>query len=96
MFAFTLQLKLNIRSYLSSKQPPSTDYDYLLAQTVMVSIDSMVLVIAKNQLKQNGIFFCGISEKYSFKGGRPTRLTKRLLVNAAKYFERKAKKPRAI
>ena len=40
----------------------------------MASIDSMVLVIAKNQLKQNGIFFFGISEKYSFKGRHLTRL----------------------
>ena len=58
----------------------------------MASIDSMMLVIAKNQLKQNGTFFFGISEKYSFKGSRLTRLTKRLLVNVAKYFKREAKK----
>ena len=58
----------------------------------MASIDSMVLVIAKNQLKQNGIFFFGISEKYSFKGRRLTRLTKRLLVNVVKYFDKEAKK----
>ena len=69
---------------------------YHLAQTLMVSIDSMVLVIAKNQLKQNGIFFFDISEKYSFKGRRLTRLTNRLFVNVAKYFEREAKKPRAV
>ena len=68
----------------------------VLVQTVMLSIDSMVLVIAKNQLKQNGIFFFCISEKYSFKGKRLTRLTMHLLVNGAKYFEREAKKPRAI
>ena len=58
---------------------------YRLAQTVMASIDSMVLVTAKNQLKQNRIFFFGISEKYPFKGRRLTRLTNRLLVNVAKY-----------
>ena len=62
----------------------------------MASIDSMVLVIAKNQLKQNRIFFFGISEKYSFKGRRLTKLTNHLLVNVAKYFEREAKKPRAV
>ena len=67
-----------------------------LVQTVMASTDSMVLVIAKNQLKQNGIFFFGISEKYTFKGRCLTRLTKDLLVNVAKYFEREAKKPRAV
>ena len=69
---------------------------YHLAQTVMVSIDSMVLVIAKNQLKQNGIFFFGIREKYSFKGRCLTRLTKRLLMNVVKYFKTEAKKPRAV
>ena len=68
---------------------------YCLAQTVMVLIDSMVLVIAKNQLKQNGTFFFGISEKYSFKGRYLTRLTKHL-VNVVKYFKREAKKPRAV
>ena len=62
----------------------------------MVLIDSMVLVIMKNQLKQNGIFFFGISEKYAFKGRCLTRLTKRLLVNVANYFERDANKPRAV
>ena len=62
----------------------------------MALIDSMMLVITKNQLKQNGIFFFGISEKYAFKGRCLTRLTKRLLVNVAKYFERDAKKPRAV
>ena len=62
----------------------------------MASIDSMALVIAKNQLKQNGIFFFGISEKYSFKGRRLTRLTKHLLVNMVQYFEREAKKPRGV
>ena len=34
----------------------------------MVLIDSTMLVIVKKQLKQNVIFFFGISEKYSFKG----------------------------
>ena len=89
-----MQLKPIIRSRLNSKQPPITDItiNYSLAQTVMVLIDSIVF---KKPAETKWNLLLGISEKYFFKGRRLTRLTKRLLVNVAKYFERKAKKTKS-
>ena len=76
MFVFTLQLKLNTGSRLSSKQPPITELrnitqlrnsHYLLAQIIMVSLDSTVSLTTKTILVWHG-------EKYSFKVKRLTRL----------------------
>ena len=83
-------MKPNIRSRLNSKQPPIIDTT--LVQTVMVLTDSIVF---KKPAETKWNLLLSISEKYSFKGGRLTRLTKRLLVNVAKYFEREAKKTKS-
>ena len=60
MFSFTLQLKLNTGSRLSSKQPPITELrnitqlrnsHYLLAQIIMALLDSTVSLTTNKQLK---------------------------------------------
>ena len=93
---FTLQLKLNTGSHLSSKQPPITELrnitqlrnsHYLLAQIIMVLLDSTVSLTTNEQLKLKDSSCLALSEKYSFKVKRLTRLMDHLLVNVTKYFE---------
>ena len=104
-FAFTLQLKLNAGSRLSSKQPPITELrnitqlrnsHYLLAQIIMASLDSTVSLTTNKQLKLKDSSCLALSEKYSFKVKRLTRLMDHLLVNVTKYFESETKKQKAI
>ena len=104
-FAFTLQLKLNTGSRLSSKQPPITELrnitqlrnsHYLLAQIIMASLDSTVSLTTNKQLKLKDSSCLALSEKYSFKVKRLTRLMDHLLVNVTKYFESETKKQKAI
>ena len=101
-FAFTLQLKLNTGSRLSSKQPPITELrnitqlrnsHYLLAQIIMASLDSTVSLTTNKQLDSSCL---ALSEKYSFKVKRLTRLMDHLLVNVTKYFKSETKKQKAI
>ena len=105
LFAFTLQLKFNTASRLSSKQPPITELrnitqlrnsHYLLAQIIMASLDSTVSLTTNKQLILKDSSCLALSEKYSFKVKRLTRLIDHLLVNVTKYFESKTKKQKAI
>ena len=70
--------------------------NYLLAQIIMVSVDSTMSLTTNKQLKQKESSCLAASKKYSFKVKCLTRLTDHLLVNVVKFFESKTKKPRAI
>ena len=62
----------------------------------MASLDSTVSLTTNKQLKPKDSSCLVLSEKYSFKVKRLTRLMDHLLMNVTKYFESKTKKQKAI
>ena len=104
MFMFTLALKMNSRTHLSSKRPPINHYIMVFVSThnstrlcnlhaFFFNVNEMASLsstVTSKANKHHGKDESTSHVKYTFQGKRCQ--TKHLLMNLVEYFEKEAKK----